>query len=99
MLTIAPFLNHSAALDPSLPQPRRARQKVIALRRARRALRCAPEIRDRVVAVTRPLQEMRAHRVEAMMIGEALVLGEGVETLEPRGRAVNHGDRDGVVEG
>jgi hypothetical protein len=37
---------------------------------------------DRAVLVTAPLEKVRADRVQAVMILEARVFGEGVEALE-----------------
>ena len=44
------------------------------------------------------LEEVGADGVEAVVAGEARVGGEGVEVLEAGGGAVDHGERDGVVE-
>ena len=55
-------------------------------------------MRDCGLAIPGHLEQMRAHRVEAMMPGQSSVGVERSEQLEPGRRAVHHRRGDGVVE-
>jgi hypothetical protein len=55
-------------------------------------------VHDRGVAIAGSLEEVSAHRVEAMMIPKTWIGRERVEEQEPSDRTVNHRRCDGVVQ-
>ena len=48
--------------------------------------------------ITRALEQMRAHRVDAIVAGQPLISVERLQQIEPGARPVHHPRGDGVIE-
>ncbi len=94
-----PRYNQAAGITRArLAQARRAQQKVVAFGAAGRAIRGTPVMADRAYVLTRLLEHMGAHGVQAMVGSKIRVIGKRVQTGQRRRGAVNHGHGDGLVE-